>query len=908
MAADKLQLKVILSALDKVTAPLKRIQGGSIGAGKALKDTRDKIKQLNDTQRDITGFKEYQAQLQGTGNSLQETRDKLGALQRAVESHRTAQQALAGETKVHRTAVSNLQRELLRSKEPNAELSKQYMIAKDNLAKLETKYNASQNRMRRYKQELGDTTTAARNLNSKHQALSQKLADARTKLDAAGVSTDKLAQHEKDLAGGLDKANAALKVQKDRLAAITRQQERLARAKSQYQKTQALAGNMAGSGAAGLATGSGMLYAGARMIAPGIEYGAQMSELQAVTRLDKGDERFAMLKQQARDLGASTAFSATDVGAGQTFLARAGFTPEAINASMQDVLNLALANGVDLARTADIASNISSAFKIDPEVGGNITRVTDVLSGAAARANVDLEMLGDTMKYMGSAEGLGLSLEQAATMAGLLGNIGVQGSQAGTTMRAMLNRLTAPAKAAQDSIETLGLKVGDSAGNMRALPDILQDVATATAKMGNIERAAHMKNIFGEEAGSGMAELIAKQGTGALTKLLGELQNVAGENAKMAATRADNIDGDLKGLRSAWEEVGIGITDVNEGPLREFIQSTTEVIRGVGLWIKANPELVAQIVKTAAGLGILIAAGGGLALTLASILGPIAMVRYGMALFSIKGGGLLSMLWSLGKTALPLVAKGIMLIGRALLMNPIGLAITAIGLAAYAIYENWEPIKAFFSQTWGEIVMDSLNFLGRMTKAFLDWNPLGLFYTVFADVLSWFGIDIPRKFTDAGVAIVQGLITGFTSMFPNLTKAIGSIADSTIGFFKEKLGIHSPSRVFAELGGFTMAGLGKGLANGEGGVLKQIAGTAKRVASAGADMLGRGAGISFDSRPPISTGRTGTAAAAAAPITINIYPAAGMDSAAIGREVQRQLAAAQQQQQARQRGRLSDQE
>lgn len=680
-----------------------------------------------------------------------------------------------------------------------------------------------------------------------------------------------------------------LEQQRKKLAAVTKQQERLARAKSQYQKDQGLAASMAGSGAAGLATGTGILYAGARMVAPGIEYGAQMSELQAVTRLEKGDERFKMLKQQARDLGASTAFSATEVGAGQTFLARAGFTPEAINAAMRDVLDLALANGVDLARTADIASNISSAFKIDPEVGGNITRVTDVLSGAAARANVDLEMLGETMKYMGSAEGLGLSLEQAATMAGLLGNIGVQGSQAGTTMRAMLNRLSAPAKAGEDSIKSLGLKIGDAAGNMRALPDILQDVAKATAQMGNIERAAHLKNIFGEEAGSGMAELVAQQGAGGLLKLLGELQSVAGENARMAATRADNIDGDLKGLRSAWEEVGIGITDVNDGPLREFIQTITGVVRGLGQWVKENPALVAQIVKTAAGVGMLVGGMGSLGIILASILGPIAMIRYGMMLLSAASIGAL---WPI----LAVIA-----------------AVAALGAAAYVIYDNWDGIAGFFSQSWQEIAMDTLNFLGRMSRVILDWNPLGLFYTVFADLLNWFGLDLPRKFTDAGVAMIQGLIGGFRSMLPDLTASIGKAADGAVAYFKEKLGIHSPSRVFSELGGFTMAGLAQGIAGGEAGPLKQLAGTAKRLTASGAMALAAvpalaDQSLSFDTRPPLSARAPASAQGGATSINITIHAAPGQDANAIARAVAAELDRREQAKGARARSSLFDQE
>ncbi|MBF3054119.1 phage tail tape measure protein, partial [Pseudomonas aeruginosa] len=808
MARD-LKLQVELGLIDKALGPIKAITQGSGKLAKQLKASRDQMKEMNQQQRDIAAYRTASIEITKQTRAMRDLQTKVRGHTEALDKQRTAHVNLKGNLKAAQTQYNKLSKALIEGKGTSAEFHRELEKAQIKLQSSQQAFTRSASTIKKYQDRIRGADTQLDQLKRQQQSNQTTLTTLKTKLDQAGIGTDGLGKKARGLRTEQDRLNTVLEQQKTKLAAVTKQQEKLARARNAYGKSQQLASNMAGAGAAGLATGTGMLYAGARIAAPGIEYGAQMSELQAVTRLDKSDERFKMLKQQARDYGASTAFSATEVGAGQTFLARAGFTPEAIEASMRDVLNLALANGTDLARTADIASNISSAFKIDPEVGGNITRVTDVLSGAAARANVDLEMLGDTMKYMGSAEGLGLSLEQAATMAGLLGNIGIQGSQAGTTMRAMLNRLSAPAKSAQKSIDALGLKVGDAAGNMRALPDILQDVATATANMGNIERAAHLKNIFGEEAGSGMAELVAQQGAGGLLKLLSEMQNVAGENARMAATRADNVDGDLKGLRSAWEEVGISITDVNEGPLREFIQSLTNVVRGVGEWIKANPALVAMIVKTAAGLGMLVGGMGALGVVLASILGPIAMIKYGMALFGIATAGAL---WPI----LAVIA-----------------AVVALGATAYAIYANWEGITAFFSQSWQEIAMDTLNFIGRMSRIFLDWNPLGLFYTVLADVLNWFGLDLPRKFTDFGVMMMQGLVNGIKKAAGAVKNAVVGAADSSIGWFKDKLGIRSPSRVFASLGGDTMAGLEQGLAGGEGGALKQLAGTAKRLTAAG---------------------------------------------------------------------------
>lgn len=850
--ANDLRIQVLLNAIDRVTAPLRSIQRQSSVAGQALKAARDKLKALNDSQKQINGFRELKQGLSSTRTELQAAQQRTQALGRALSQ--------------------------------------------------------TQNPTRAMTREFEQAKRAMQQLKQQETAQTQQLQQMRQRLNAAGISTRNLGEHERRLRQDIINANQQMERQRRRLEELTRQQQRLTRATQAYQRQQQAAGNLAGKGAAAAAVGGATLYAGARLLRPGVEYGAQMGELQAVTRLEKDDERFSMLRQQARNLGASTAFSATQVGAGQTFLARAGFTPEAINASMQDVLDLALANGVDLARTADIASNISSAFKIDPEVGGNITRVTDVLSAASSRANVNLEMLGDTMKYMGSAEGLRLTLEQAASMAGLLGNIGIQGSQAGTTMRAMLNRLTAPAKEAQKSIAELGLQVSDSNGNLRAMPDILQDVADATAKMGNIERAKHLKIIFGEEAGSGMAELINQQGTGAMTALLGELKNAQGENSKMARIRADNIDGDLKSLRSAWEEVGISITDVNDGPIRQTVKSITDVIRTVGEWIKQNPALSAGIFKAAAIIAGFTAVVGGLMIAVASALLPFIALRLMLAKLGIRLPGLIGMLWNLGKNVLPFVGKAVLWLGRALLLNPIGIAISAIAAAAYLIYDNWDAVKRYFVSAWAEIKAGFDGGIGGIITVLTNFSPIGLIYQAFAAVMSYLGVDLPNRFTECGGMLINGLVSGLTAGLGKVKTAINDIGDSTIAWFKEKLDINSPSRVFAELGGFTMAGLTQGLESGQKGPLNALTSLTKQLTAASALALSATTlpALAVDDRPPISSSPAATVYDSHDTYQLTFTAAPGMDLQSLEKSLRAMLFRIENEKKARQRSKLSD--
>lgn len=853
-----LQLQVVLSALDKATGPIKAIMGSSAGLGAQLKQTRDQLKGLQSQQSNIQSFKALKAASEQSKQAMSEQQQKVKEL-----------------------AAGMRQAEV-----PTKAMTKEFQAA----------------------------TREAHRLKQNHSANSQQLQAMRGKLSEAGISTRNLSEAERGLRGRISETNKSLTDQQSRLKRVTDQQKRLSAAKAQYERTTQLASNMTTAGAGGIGVAYGVKSMADRFLAPGIAYGAQMSELQAVSRLSKDDERFKGLKNQARELGATTAFSASEVGAGQTFLARAGFTPESIRSSMRDVLELALANGTDLARTADIASNISGAFKIDPEVEGNMRRVADVLSGVSARANVNLEMLGDTMKYLGKAEGLNMSLEQTAAMAGVLGNIGIQSSQAGTTMRAMLDRITAPAKSGAEAMKALGLQVKDASGNMRNMPDIISDVAKATAKMGNVDQAKYLKDIFGAEAGSGMAELIAQQGTGALSKLIEELYSVQGENAQMAATRADNIDGDLKNLSSAWEEIGNSITDINEGPLRDLIQQITKVLRGVGAWATKNPELVATIAKVAVVIGIIAGAGGTLMLTIGSILGPLAMMKYGLTVLGIKGGVIIPIIKGIG--------TAMMFVGKALLANPIFLAIALLAGAAYLIYQNWEPIKAFFINLWGGISVFLSGIWDQITVAFsggiggisaliLNWSPLGLFYQVFAGVMSYFGVDLPGKFSEFGGMIMQGLVTGIKNAAGAVKDAVVGMGDSVGGWFKDKLGIKSPSRVFMQFGGDTAEGLALGIAANKDSPLKQVAGMAKQVAAAGALTLASGmsfaSDIQFDTRAPIaspSAGAQGQGGSVTNNYTINVT--GGGDPKALADEVMRQIEAYDRAKQVRKRSTFGD--
>lgn len=774
MARD-LNLKVNLQALDNATRPLRTIASGATSLGRALKDTRGELKGLQALQKDVSSFRNLKGAADQTGSAMQANRERVKALSRELASTATPTKAL---TREFQSAVRQ-----------------------------------------------------GHALKQKHNEQQRELQGLRGKLGEAGISTRNLGQHERELRQRVEGTNKTLAQQEQRLKQLTTQQKRLGQAKAQYERTQQLAGSMAATGAGGLATGSGILYAGAKVMAPGLEFDAAMSKVQSLTRLDAASEDMAALREQARQLGASTQFTAGQAADAQGFLAMAGFKAESIQAAMPGMLDLAKAGDSGLAETADIASNILTGFNLQASETG---RLGDVLVGTFTRSNVNLQMLGETMKYAAPvAASVGQDLETVAAMAGKLGDAGIQGSMGGTALRAILNRLSAPPAAAAKALNKLGISAKDAQGNLRDMPTVLQEIYEKTKNMGDAERAGLLKHIAGEEAVAGMQVLVKQAGTGALQEFVSTLKATEGEASATAKTMADNLRGDLSAMGSAWEDLGIQLQEQQNGPMREITQTLTGIIGGVKGWVAENPKLASNLVKTAAGVAILMAGMGGLTLAIASMLGPFAMVRYGMTLFGIKGAGLAGTLFNLGKTALPLVGKGILFIGRALMMNPIGLAITAIAGGAYLIYRNWDKVGPYFLGLWAEIKAGFSGGLGGIAATIVNFSPAGLLYRAFAGALSYLGVDLPAKFTDFGGMLMQGLANGIKNAAGAVKGAVVGAADSSIGWFKEKLGIHSPSRVFAELGGHTMAGLEQGLQAGERGPLSQLGSTTDRMKELG---------------------------------------------------------------------------
>ncbi|CDH23643.1 phage tail tape measure protein [Xenorhabdus bovienii] len=466
----------------------------------------------------------------------------------------------------------------------------------------------------------------------------QKLRGVAAELYRHGIS----ARSSSDVTGQVTRRteayNRQLAEQQRRLTAVTHAQSRYAAAKETRSK-------LATSGAAAMATGAGALYGMSRMMTPGLDFDEGMSTVQALTRLDKDSPQLKILREQARQLGASTAYTATNVAAGQKFLAMAGITPESVKAALPGVLNMGLAGDVDLGEAADIGSNVLTQFNLTAD---QMDRISDVLTATFTRSNTDLRQLGETMTYAGPiAAQVGASLESMAAMAGVMADNGYRGSMAGTALRSGLIRMMAPTGAAADAMTALGVKVQKANGELRDTDEILKDMAVNLRKYDPTSQIRLKKDIFGEEAMVGMGSVLDGMLNGKYAEKKTANDGAQGEADKIAKVKIDNLRGDLKQLQSAWEDLGIQMEESVDSPLRSLMQKMTGVISKIGAWMKANPQLTSALVKGAIAIGVIVTALGALALAAAAVIVPFAALRLSLFMLT-RGGGLTALFPALG--------------------------------------------------------------------------------------------------------------------------------------------------------------------------------------------------------------------------------------------------------------------
>ncbi len=371
-----------------------------------------------------------------------------------------------------------------------------------------------------------------------------------------------------------------------------------------------------------LATMFAPLAAGAVLVGATRTLASFSQEMSTVLAITQATEvQFAQLTDTARELGATTRFSATQAAEGMVFLARAGFETEEVLASVGDTLLLAQSGALSLGSAADIASNVLQGFRLEVS---ETARVVDVLSFTANNANTNVLQLGDAMKFVAPvASGVGLSIEVTAAAMGALSDAGLQASLAGTGLRRVLSELESPSVATNKVLQSLGLNLDDVRISSVGLVQAMQNLKTAGVDTGLALQ------IFGDRGGPAFEVLSSS--IPKVIKMTEELQNADGTAESIAKTMDDNLNGALLGLRSRFQELilafgAFGATGGLETSIRALSEGFVILAENVGT------VTVALLALTARAITPLVAAA------IPAFISGIGTAATALQLFTVSGG------------------------------------------------------------------------------------------------------------------------------------------------------------------------------------------------------------------------------------------------------------------------------
>lgn len=305
----------------------------------------------------------------------------------------------------------------------------------------------------------------------------------------------------------------------------------------------------------------------------GSDFEAGMSEVAAISGATGKD--LEALTAKAKEMGATTKFSATESAEALKYMAMAGWNTDKMLSGLPGVINLAAASGENLGTVSDIVTDAMTAFGLSADKAGHFA---DVLAQASSKSNTNVGMMGETFKYVAPVAGaLGYSVEDAAVAIGLMANSGIKSSQAGTALRQTLTRLAKPTDEVETAMEDLGISLTDSKGEMKSLGDVILDMRKGFKNLTKDQQAQYAASIAGQEGMSGLLAIVnaSDEDFNILTEAI---QNSDGAAQSMADTMQDNFKGAVTIAKSALEGLGITVYEEISTPMKNAVESATEYI------------------------------------------------------------------------------------------------------------------------------------------------------------------------------------------------------------------------------------------------------------------------------------------------------------------------------------------
>ena len=365
-----------------------------------------------------------------------------------------------------------------------------------------------------------------------------------------------------------------------------------------------------------------LMTAAGAAIQTGMQFDASMSNVYGLmSSLNLSQAQMDALRDTAREMGATTKFSASEAADAMGYMALAGWDDAQVIAGIPGVLNLAAAANMDLAKASDIVTDTMTPFGMAASRAGE---AADVFAYAQANSNTTVEGLGEAMKYAApTADAFGMTLQDTAAAMGVLANAGIKGSQGGTTLNAMLRDMKKNAKNGAIAIGKTKVALTNADGSYRSYAAIIRDIDKATSSMTASQRDAALGAIFGDESLKGILATL-KQGPDALDAMTEGMYACGGAAADMAATMGDNLKGDLAILESGAQDMAIALSDWLMPAARGVVQGVTGLIGKFNALDDGTKNTIFRIGAMAAAAGPLLLSGGKV-LTLLSGVNPLVV-------------------------------------------------------------------------------------------------------------------------------------------------------------------------------------------------------------------------------------------------------------------------------------------
>ena len=582
---------------------------------------------------------------------------------------------------------------------------------------------------------------------------------------------------------------------------------------------------------------------------PAIKFESAMADVKKVVNFDT-PEQFKEMGNDILKLTRTIPMAGEEIAAIVAAGGQSGVARENLLSYAKDAATMGVA--FDMA-AGDAGEAMATMANVLGKPITEMAQFGDVINHLSDNANSKAKDIVNVITRVGSdTRMLGLSEKQSAALGSTFLSMGKAPELAAQAVKGMSSAfLQLKAGDHEKELKQLGFTTKSFAAAMnKDAQGAISSFIEKVKKMPKDKQYPLLAKVFGKQYADDV--LLLAQNTGEYNRQLGLLQETdANGNLKYIGSmqrefenRSNTTENKLTKLKSSLTEIATKIGNAFLPVITSFVENITPVIYGITEWVETNPQLMEWVLTIGGGIGAVV---GGL-LTLHSAFsfvsaGLLPFIKVGKFLGGFLGNFLFS---AISKLSLGLgyligyVIKGAMMFGKAILMmsralltNPIGLLITGIAVAAYLIYDNWGKIGPWFAELWqtvsgafssawssitnfcSEAWTNISNFftsgIGNITATILDWSPLGLFQQVFSTVLSWFGIDVPSKFSDFGKNMIDGLVNGIKNAWESAKQIVSDLGDGIKGWFAEKLGIHSPSRVFKSYGVNVVEGLAIGM-------------------------------------------------------------------------------------------------